>query len=167
MKGTGDDWKAFESSISVVKLSVPLRVMVPALLISAAPLSTRGVSYEGGKLGFAMGLLLTGGSLIIGWMLYPLAGIMGMVVVFWLMGTAGVVMIVNGIRPLAFVKPICVRCRLLPVIREHEAIHMSGIASDDRVWDSMKTRYSCESLGLDGDPAICTFCPIPKRLREH
>jgi hypothetical protein len=92
-------------------------------------------------------------------------GALGALAFFWLFGSAGVVMVANGVRPSAFVKPICVKCRLLPVIKEHEAIHLAGVESDDEVWEEMRTRHSCESLGLDGDPSICSFCPIPRRLR--
>ena len=73
-------------------------------------------------------------------------------------------MIVCSLRPTAFVKPICLKCRLLPVIEEHEAIHLSGVSSENEVWESMRSRHSVESLSLSGDPAICPFCPIPKRL---
>lgn len=162
-----EDWETVDGMMGVVRLTGSLSVLVPALFVSAFPLSTRAVSYEGGRFGLVTGILLTGGSIVVAWMLLPLAGIFGPVLSVWLMGTAGVVMIANGMRPLAFVKPICVKCRLLPVIKEHEAIHMAGVEKDDQVWESMKARHSCESLGLDGDPGICWFCPIPKRLRER
>jgi hypothetical protein len=100
-------------------------------------------------------------------MLTKPAGILGGFVSVWFLGTAGIATIVGVVRPTAYVKPICVRCRLLPVIKEHEAIHLTGVTSEKRVWASMKTRHSVESLGLEGDPAICSFCPIPKRLTEH
>lgn len=151
----------------VVRLSTPVRILVPALLVAALPTRTRAVTYEGGRLGVVVGAALVTGSLAIGFAFYPFVGIVGMLVLLWLFGGVGVVIIVNGARPLAFVKPICVRCRLLPIIREHEAIHLSGVESDDRVWEEMRTRHSCESLGLDGDPSICSFCPIPKRLKER
>ncbi len=166
MQGSGEGWKQLLPRTRVVPLGWALRALVPALLVSSLPVSTRGVSYEGGKIGAAMGGLVMFGSILVGWMIYPLLGDVGVVVVFWAFGTAGVVMIINGARPLAFVKPICVKCRLLPVIKEHEALHLSGMEKDSEVWASMRKRYSCESLGLDGDPAICSFCPIPKRLRE-
>jgi hypothetical protein len=123
------------------------------------------VSFEGGRAGVAIGAVIVAGSVVIGWVLYPALGPVGAVVVLWLIGTAGAAMVASGLRPIAFVKPICVKCRLLPVIREHEAIHLSGVESDDEVWASMRRRHSVESLGLEGDPAICPFCPIPKRLR--
>lgn len=85
----------------------------------------------------------------------------------WLFGTAGALIALSAVRPTAFVKPICVKCRLLPVIKEHEAIHLSGVSSEGAVWDSMRQRYSVENLSLEGDPAICPFCPIPRRLSER
>jgi len=103
-------------------------------------------------------------SLGIGWLLFELTGIVGYIVVFWLVGTTGLVIIASSLKPLAFVKPICTRCRLLPVIVEHEAIHLTGVAREEIVWASMRQRHSVESLNLEGDPAICLFCPIPKRL---
>jgi hypothetical protein len=106
-------------------------------------------------------------SLVIGILLASPAGWWGFVLFFWLIGTAGLAMFASALRPTAFVKPICVKCRLLPIIREHEAIHLSGVAGEKAVWDSMKTRHSVESLSLSQDPTICSFCPIPKRLSEH
>ena len=104
---------------------------------------------------------------MIGWLLGGVLGPAGLVLSFWLLGTTGLALFAGGVRPLAFVKPICVRCRLLPVIREHEAIHLSGVSAEEAVWESMRTRHSAESLSLEGDPAICSFCPIPKRLAKH
>jgi hypothetical protein len=163
----GDERKRIDGPMRVVRLTAAVRLLIPALLLSTLPVGTRGASYEGGKFGLAVGALLTAGSLVVGLMLYPLAGLVGIVVLCWLLGTAGAVMLVNELMPMAFVKPICAKCRLLPIIKEHEAIHVAGVSSDDEVWASMKTRHSYESLGLDGDPSICSFCPIPRRLREH
>lgn len=106
-------------------------------------------------------------SVTIGWLLVGPSGIWGGLAVFWLLGTTGLVMIVSGLKPLAFVKPICTRCRLLPVIVEHEAIHLTGVIREEEVWASMRQRHSVESLKLGGDPVICSFCPIPKRLSER
>jgi len=112
-------------------------------------------------------LVLVAAALGIGWVLMGTTGVLGYFVAFWLVGTTGIVMVVNSLKPLAFVKPICTRCRLLPVIVEHEAIHLTGVAREKEVWKSMRERYSLESLKLEGDPAICSFCPIPKRLSQH
>ncbi len=114
-----------------------------------------------------MGSFLIFASLAIGALLYPVAGLLGLAMPVWLLGSAGALMVATALRPMAFVKPLCSGCRLLPVIEEHEAIHLSGEASDEEIWKVMRTRHSCESLGLDGDPGICWFCPIPKRLASH
>jgi hypothetical protein len=114
--------------------------------------------------GLVLGSVLVAASLCIGWLLGGLTGVLGYLVVFWLVGTTGVVVIASCLKPLAFVKPICIRCRLLPVIVEHEAIHLAGVAREKEVWASMRQRHSVESLKLEGGPAICPFCPIPKRL---
>ncbi len=100
-------------------------------------------------------------------LLWGSLGMLGALLPFWLFGTAGALMMMNGVRPMAFVKPICVKCRLFPVIAEHEAIHLSGVGGEKAVWASMRLRHSKESLKLDGDPSICWFCPIPKRLSEQ
>jgi len=151
----------------VVTLSPLLQVAIPSLLAPTFSKSTRGVSFQGGKSGFALGFVVLFASLDIGWLLEGQAGILGYLALFWLVGTTGVVMMVSSLRPLAFVKPICTRCRLLPVIVEHEAIHLTGVAREAEVWASMRQRHSPESLKLEGDPAICSFCPIPKRLGER
>ena len=113
-----------------------------------------------------IGLALLSASLLVGALLAGTTGPWGGIVSFWLLGTAGIVFIASALRPTAFVKPICVKCRLLPIITEHEAIHLSGVAKESAVWESMRSRHSVESLGLEGDPSICSFCPIPKRLRS-
>jgi hypothetical protein len=157
-------WQAVDARLRVVRLSRPLRLLVPALMVATIPLKTRAVSYEGGAFGAAVGALVVAGSLAVGWAFYPLAGAAGVILPLWLLGSAGLVMVVNGVRPVAFVKPICVRCRLLPVIREHESIHLAGVESDDAIWSDMRTRHSRQSLAVEGDPRICSFCPIPARL---
>ena len=104
---------------------------------------------------------------LVGFMLYAPAGVVGTALSVWILGTAGGSIFASSLKPTAFVKPICMECRLLPVIKEHEAIHLSGVASEAAVWGSMRARHSVESLSLLGDPAICNFCPIPKRLAER
>jgi type IV secretory pathway TrbD component len=162
----GEEWRAVEAKTKVVEMSWVVRALVPALLLSSLPERTRAVSYEGGRFGFVVGAVIASGSLAVGAVLYKVAWVAGPVVAFWAIGSSGIVMMASAFRPVAFVKPICTRCRLLPIIREHEAIHMSGVEKESEVWDSMKKRYSSESLALRGDPAICSFCPIPKRLEE-
>ena len=166
MQAKEKGWQAVSAKMNVVRLTWAVGALVPALFLSAIATGTRAISCEEGRFGFAVGALVAGGSLTAGWALGAVAGIAGPVLVFWAFGGSGLVMMASAIKPTAFVKSICIKCRLLPVIKEHEAIHMAGVGSDDEVWASMKTRHSCQSLGLTGDPAICSFCPIPKRLRE-
>jgi hypothetical protein len=160
-------WESILPNLRVVKLTAPLQILVPALLLPSLPKSTRGLSLYPGRMGMGIGLALLVASVLIGALLARPTGPWGGVVSFWVLGTAGIVAIEGALRPTAFVKPICVRCRLLPIIKEHEAIHLSGVSSESAVWGSMQTRHSAKSLALEGDPAICSFCPIPKRLQRR
>ena len=150
----------------VVALYPILQALVPSLLAPTFSKGTRGVSFHGGRSGLVLGSVLVAASLDIGWLLGGPTGVLGYIVAFWLIGTTGVVVIASSLKPLAFVKPICTGCRLLPVIVEHEAIHLAGVAREKEVWASMRQRHSVESLKLEGDATICPFCPIPKRLGE-
>ena len=158
------DWERFAGEMRVVRLTVPLGVIVPALALPALSKSTRAMTLFPGRAGLALGVLLMAGSAGVAYLISAPTGFVGPALTIWLLGTAGVALFASGLRPTAFVKNICVDCRLLPIIKEHEAIHLSGVSSEKGVWDSMKTRHSVESLALQGDPAICPFCPIPKRL---
>lgn len=159
-------WEDVDGRLRVVRLTLFLQTLVPPLILSGASKSTRGISLYPGRTGAAVGATMLGASLVIGVLLSGIVGPVGLLVSFWLLGGTGALMMVNAVAPIAFVKPICVRCRLLPIIREHEAIHLSGVVEEKDVWASMKSRHTVESLHLAGDPAICSFCPIPKRLSE-
>ena len=148
-------------------MTVPLQILIPALVFPSLSSSTRGITFYPGRFGLVIGITLVGASVFVGFLLTRVAGMIGGFLSVWLLGTAGVATVLGVFTPTAYVKPICVRCRLLPVIKEHEAIHLTGVASEKEVWASMKSRHSVESLGLAGDPAICSFCPIPRRLSEH
>ncbi len=160
-------WVRVNARMRVVRLSWQLQVLIPALIFPSLPSSTRGLTLYPGRMGLALGAVMIASSVFVGFLLVGPTGPWGGILVFWFIGTAGVATVVSAFRPTAFVKPICVRCRLLPIIKEHEAIHLSGVGSEKEVWESMRTRHSVESLSLEGDPAICTFCPIPKRLSEN
>ena len=160
------EWWSVEARMKVVRLGLPLQVLVPFLALSSLSPSTRGFTLYPGKVGVAIGSALTTASVAIAYELLTF-GPLGPFLAIWLLGTAGAATFVASLRPTAFVKPICTKCRLLPVIKEHEAMHLAGVASERAVWDSMKTRHTAKSLSLDGDPSICSFCPIPKRLAEH
>ena len=167
MKTQFAGWENIAAHLKVVSLTLPVQLLVPSLIVTTLSRSTRGVSFYPGRSGFALGAVLFSGSVAVGWLLGGPFGLAGTALAIWLLGTSGVAMMVNSVRPLAFIKPICTRCRLLPVIKEHEAIHLSGVSGERAVWASMRARHSKESLSLEGDPAICWFCPIPKRLSEH
>ena len=154
-------------NLRVVRLTVPLKILVPMLLLPTYSKSTRALSLYPGRRGLAVGVALIAASLLAGALLVGPTGPWGGVFFVWFLGTAGMAQIASSFRPTAFVKPICVNCRLLPIIKEHEAIHLSGVSSEGAVWSSMRTRHSVESLALEGDPSICSFCPIPKRLSER
>lgn len=147
-------------------LSLPLRIAVPLLGVPSLSARARGMTLLPGPAGGVVGALLLASAAFVAYLAYPAAGPLGAFLSLWLLGSAGGATLAAAVRPTAFVKPICVRCRLLPVIKEHEAIHLTGVSSERAVWESMKTRHSVDSLGLRGDPAICHFCPIPKRLAE-
>lgn len=161
------DWMPIFDNMKVVRLTPLLGVVAPALALPALSKSTRGLTLPAGRPGLALGALLVVASAIVGYMLVGPVGPIGPALSVWLLGTAGAVMVYAAPSPTAFVKPICTSCRLLPVIKEHEAIHLSGTASEKDVWESMRTRHTVGSLSLEGDPSICHFCPIPKRLAER
>ncbi len=161
-----ESWESVGSVMRVVRLTWPLRLLIPALVFPSLPSNTRGLTLYPGRMGLALGTLMVASSVFVGFLLAGPTGPWGGILAFWFLGTAGIATAVCAFRPTAFVKPICVRCRLLPIIKEHEAIHLTGVVSEEEVWSSMKLRHSVESLSLQGDPAVCTFCPIPKRLLE-
>ena len=161
------EWKSILNDLRVVRLTVPLQLLVPSLLPPSLSKSTRGLSLYPGKGGLGIGIALLASSFVIGALLAKPTGPWAGIVSFWVLGTAGIIAIAGAVRPTAFVKPICVKCRLLPIIKEHEAIHLSGVARESAVWGSMQSRHSVESLALAGDPRICSFCPIPKRLQQR
>ncbi len=160
------EWQVVDSNMRVVRLTPALQLLIPALIFPSLSSSTRGLTFLPGRIGLALGVALVAASAVVGYLLLGQLGPLGPVLSAWALGTAGGASIVGVARPTAYVKPVCVRCRLLPVIREHEAIHLTGVSSEKEVWASMKTRHSVQSLSLEGDPAICSFCPIPKRLSE-
>jgi hypothetical protein len=161
------DWENIDARMKVVNLSWPVQLLIPALIFPSLSKATRGLTFYPGRMGLVLGCSLAVSSAVIGVLLLGPTGPLGALLSLWFIGTAGIASVVGALRPMAFVKPICTRCRLLPIIKEHEAIHLSGVASEGKVWASMRTRHSTTSLALDGDPAICSFCPIPKRLSEY
>jgi hypothetical protein len=151
--------------IRVVRLTLPVRLAVPSLFLSSIPRRAIGFSFEAGLAGGLTGSCLLGGSILLGWLTYPLIGPLGALVAIWLVGSTGVVMICGSMRGLAFIKPLCRGCRLFPIIEEHEAMHIAGMESDDAIWATVKGRYGYDELHLGTDPKICSFCPVARRLK--
>jgi len=159
---------ASEAGIRVVNLSLGVRLLLPPLFFSSIPRRAIGFSFPRGRLGLATGVCLLGVALLIGgalsaayWSVAP------MLFFLWILGSTGAVLIYNSVGGgIAFVKPLCSACRLRPIIEEHEAIHLSGAAAEETCWEDARRRYSYSALGLAGDPRICSFCPIARRLRE-
>lgn len=164
---SSSDWNVVSENMKVVRLTIPLQLLIPAFILPSLPKKTRGLTLFPGVAGMALGIAMLASSVAIGFLLIGPTGPWGGIFSIWILGSIGIATLIGGLRPTAFIKPICVRCRLLPIIKEHEAIHLTGVARESDVWASMKTRHSVESLGLVGDPAICSFCPIPNRLAEH
>ena len=160
-------WETISARMRIVRLTIPLQMLVPALAVSSFSKNTRGLTLYPGRIGVVLGVVLMAAGAIVGALLLGPIGVAGPILSVWVLGTAGGAMFWAASSTAAFVKPICVRCRLLPIIREHEALHLSGVAGEGAVWESMKSRHSIGSLSLEGDPAICSFCPIPKRLSER
>ena len=152
----------------VVTLTALVKIAVPPLYITSLPKNAIGFSFERGKFGVVIGCSLFAAGILLAFLLSRAMGILALPLAMWLLGSTSLVMIYNSVaRSIAFVKPLCAGCRLRPIIEEHEAIHLGGVEKDNEVWFEMKKRHSCESLSLEGDSSICSFCPIPKRLKEH
>ena len=155
------------TGIRVVSLTLPLRVAVPPLFVSSIPKRAVGFSFESGAFGGVTGACLLAATPVLGWFLYGVLGPLGPVLSIWLLGSTGAVILWSSARGLAFIKPLCTGCRLFPIVKEHEALHISGIESDAEIWASVKGKYSYEALSLGTDPNICTFCPVARHLKAR
>ena len=89
------EWKSILNDLRVVRLTVPLQLLVPSLLLPSLSKSTRGLSLHPGKGGLGIGMALLGASLVIG------ALLLGMVFNWSLIGLsslAGSSVIVEALR---------------------------------------------------------------------
>ncbi|MGH9919251.1 MAG: hypothetical protein ACRD6W_10365 [Nitrososphaerales archaeon] len=153
--------------IVVLPLSNLLKVLLPPLFISSLPKRAIGFSFPRGKEGKLVGVSLLFATFAVSFLLDRTLGILPALVIVWLMGGTGVVILFNSMGPgVAFVKEMCSTCRLRPIIEEHEMMHLDGEASEDAVWEAARRKYSYDGLGLGTDPKIHSFCPIAKRLKE-
>jgi hypothetical protein len=153
--------------VVVLPLSLLLRLLLPPLLISSLPKRAIGFSFPRGVEGKLLGVSLLFGTFTISFLLDSAFGIYAALAMVWLMGGTGAVILYNSMgQGVAFVKQMCSTCRLRPIIEEHEKMHLDGEPSEDVVWEAARRKYSYEGLGLGTDPAIHSFCPIAKRLKE-
>jgi hypothetical protein len=158
---------AIVDGVVVLRLSKLLRLLLPPLLISSLPKRAIGFSFPRGAEGKLLGVALIAGTTVISFLLNGAFGVYAALAMVWLMGGTGVVVLYNSMgQGVAFVKEMCSTCRLLPIIEEHEIMHLKGESSEDAVWAAARKRYSYEGLGLGTDPKIHSFCPIAKRLKE-
>lgn len=154
--------------IIVLPLSNLLKVLLPPLFISSLPRRAIGFSFPRGAEGKLLGASLIAGTAAISFLLNSAFGIFPALLMVWLMGGTGVVILYNSTRHgLAFVKQMCSTCRLRPIIEEHEIMHLNGIASEEEVWRETRRKYTYEGLELGTDPKIHSFCPIAKKLKAN
>jgi hypothetical protein len=153
--------------VRFVVLSTLVKVAFPPLLLSSLPKRAIGFSYPSGTEGRVLGLSLLGVTGTLGFLLSTSIGPAGDLVMAWLTGGTAVLMLYNSTTcRIAFLKEYCSSCRLRPIIEEHELMHLNGERSEEVVWGEARKKYTYESLSLAGDPEICTFCPIAKKLRN-
>jgi hypothetical protein len=154
-------------SVTFVTINGPVKLLFPALCISSLPKNAIGFSYPRGKDGFVVGLALLTCSALIATVFSHVLGPAALMLVVWPLGTTSALMLYSAASGgVAFVKPLCTSCRLLPIIQEHEAMHLRGVHSDRTIWNQAKKKYSTASLRLEGDQSICNFCPIARRLAQ-
>ena len=154
------------SEIRFVVLSRLVRLAFPPLFLSSLPKRAIGFSYPSGREGRVLGLCMLGVTGALGFLLSTSIGPAGDFVMAWLTGGTAVLMLYNSTRcRVAFLKEYCSGCRLRPIIEEHESMHLNGERSEAAVWREARKKYSYEGLSLAGDPNICAFCPIAKKLR--
>ncbi len=154
-------------AVRFVTLSTVVKLAFPPLYLSSLPKRAIGFSYPSGNEGKLLGLTLLGVTTSTGLLLARSIGPLGLLLMVWLTGGTGALMLYNSTQcRVAFLKEYCSSCRLRPIIEEHESMHLHGVRSEDVVWGETMKKYTYDGLSLAGDPNICTFCPIAKKLRN-
>lgn len=173
-RGSGDGRTASyetprgQPEVRFIVLTRAMRLALPPLFVSSIPKRAIGFSFPVGREGKLLGGALIGMTGVLGLLLSTVVGPLGYLIAAWVTGGTGALVLYNSsVRGIAFLKPYCSRCRLRPVIEEHETMHLIGEPSEEAIWMEARKKYSYESLGLADDPRICTFCPIAKRLRSY
>ncbi len=111
-----------------------------------------------------VGLALIPTSVIVGQAFYFLIGWYSYPLLLWVLGGIGVIMVVHSLSSgLIFVKPMCNSCSFLPLILEHENLHISGIRGEAQVWSKIKKMYDWQTIRKP--QKICLHCPIPGHMQ--
>ena len=153
--------------VRFVILSTVVKLAFPPLYLSSLPKRAIGFAFPSGNEGKLLGLALLGVTTSIGLLLAKSIGPVGLLLMVWLTGGTGALMLYNSTQcRVAFLKEYCSSCRLRPIIEEHESMHLNGERSEDVLWRETMKKYTYEGLSLAGDPKICSFCPIAKKLRN-
>lgn len=154
--------------IRVVPLTSKLKLAAPPLFFCSLPKRAIGFSFPRGTEGRLLGFTLLAATATVSVLLGRVFGLPGVLAMTWIAGGTTYLILHNSMRQgLAFVKPNCHACRLHPIIEEHEAMHLDGESSEEVIWAAAKRKYTYEGLHLGGDPNICSWCPIAKRLKEN
>ncbi len=166
LKTRGEEVSAHK--VRFVTLSRLVTLAFPPLFLSSIPKRAIGFSYPSGREGGLLGVALLAMTVTIGYLLSATLGPLAFALMAWLTGGTAALMLYNSTGGrVAFVKSYCSGCRLRPLIEEHETMHLNGEHREDAVWAEARKKYSYEGLSLAGDPKVCTFCPIAKRLRTN
>lgn len=153
-------------------MNKPTRVILSPLIYAILPFIIL-VSFRKKVLAFTMmkgkselyvGMALIPASIVIGRAFYFLVGGYSYPLVFWVLGGVGIMMVVHSLSPgLIFVKPMCNACTFLPLIMEHENLHISGIHGEVQVWSRIKEKYDWKKIRKP--QKICPHCPIPGHMQ--
>ncbi len=138
--------------------------ILPFIILASFRKKVLAFTMLKGKTELFVGIALVPSSLIIGRALYLLIGGYAYPLLLWVIGGIGVMMIVHSLSSgLIFVKPMCNSCTFLPLILEHENLHISGIGGEAQVWSKIQKKYDWQKLKKPQQ--ICPHCPIPGHMK--
>lgn len=152
----------------VVRLSWPLRLLVPSLLLRSASKRALGFAYLRDDVTFALAGVVSAlwiGVSAVGWgfLGWPSVGLFS-----WIFGTTAVLLLVNALGPgVVFIKSLCSTCEFRDLITAHETLHLEGVVSEAKVWSVLRSRFGTDASALKLAATICPHCPIPERLSGH
>ena len=147
-----------------IVLGTLIYVILPFIILASFRKKVLAFTMLKGRTELFVGIALIPTSIIIGRAFYLLIGGYAYPLLFWVLGGMGVMMIVHSLSPgLIFVKPMCNSCTFLPLILEHENLHISGIRGETQVWSKIKKIYDWQKIRKPQQ--ICAHCAIPGRMK--